>query len=399
MEQSLLSEPSQMASADQARSCKAGEQVTTGHSHEQIVAEPVRPSLTPTVQAEPVQLQLNRLEIEHPDWTNFVTGHSGAVLFHHPQWARLLADSYRYETFALTLADRSGQIYAGLPVVEISGPLRRKRWVSLPFTDSCSPLVTDGVHATFAFELDRLRAGSGVSALEVRALLAPGVFDAEVGTIHRLDLTPGLDDVYKGFSRSRVRPEIKRAAREGVTIREAKQPSDLTETFYNLHVATRRRQGVPVQPRRFFDLLWHRLLEPGLGFALIADLGGRAVAAAVFLAWNRTVIYKYAASDESSRWARPNHLLLWEAIRRSHETGAHTLDFGRSDAANDGLRRFKSGWGAHEEPLAYSTFANDAPAPRAYSSRRLQRLLQETIRRSPPWVCRTIGAAAYRYVA
>jgi CelD/BcsL family acetyltransferase involved in cellulose biosynthesis len=344
-------------------------------------------------------LQLRRLEIGDPDWRSFVAEQPRALLFHQPEWGRLLADCYGYRAFALAAADASGRIRAGVPVVEVSGPFRKTRWVALPFTDSCDPLVADDVGEAFAHELGRSRASSGISAIEVRGELAGPAFRVEAGTIHRLDLTPGLDALHRGFSKSRVRPEIKRAIREGVTVREATEESDLTTAFYGLHLETRRRQGVPVQPRRFFELLWRRLIEPGLGFALLADLGGRPVAGAVFLDWNGTVIYKYAASDETQRWARPNHLVLWEGIRRSHDAGAHTMDFGRSDSTNEGLRKFKAGWGAEEAPLVYSTFADSPPARRAQRSHRLQTILQSTIRRSPPWVCRAIGTAAYRYVA
>ena len=343
---------------------------------------------------------LKRLDLQDAGWNAFVAEQPQAVPFHHPVWARLLAACYRYDAFALADVDASGKVRAGLPVVEISGAMRRRRWVSLPFTDACAPLGDANAREAFVADLDGFRVRSGVSALELRFdVAARGAFAAEVGTIHRLDLTPGLDAVHKAFSKSRVRPEIRRAEREGVTIREADRESDLTHTYYRLHVATRRRQGVPVQTRRFFELLWRRLLAAGLGFALIAELDGQPVAGAIFLAWNGSVVYKYAASDEEYRWARPNHLVLWEAIRRSCGSGAHTLDFGRSDAGNIGLQKFKSGWGAIEEPLAYSTFADEAPARRAQTSRRLQHLLEKTIRRSPPWVCRAIGATAYRYVA
>ena len=378
--------------------CNAEEEV--GNSHEPSVDSLVRGGID-TQPAEELQLRFSRSDIEHPAWVDFVAGHPNAVLFHHPEWARLLADCYRFDAFALTATDRSGRIVAGLPVMEVSGLLRRRRWVALPFTDTCSPLLAADVGIAFASDLAAFRAVSGIRALEVRTDLDGGdeAFRAQVGTLHTLDLTPGLDAVHKTFSRSRVRPEIRRAEREGVRIREANQASDVTTTYYDLHVGTRRRQGVPVQPRRFFDLLWNRLLKPGLGFALIAELGGRPVAGAIFLVWNGTVIYKYAASDEAFRWARPNHLVLWEGIRRSCDANAHTLDFGRSESSNEGLRKFKSGWGATEAPLAYSTFADKAPAPRAHSSRTLQHLLEETIRRSPPWVCRALGETAYRYVA
>jgi hypothetical protein len=44
---------------------------------------------------------------------------------------------------------------------------------------------------------------------------------------------------------------------------------------------------------------------------------------------------------------------MWEAIRHYASTGATLFDFGRSSLTNEGLRRFKAGWGATEQVLAY----------------------------------------------
>jgi CelD/BcsL family acetyltransferase involved in cellulose biosynthesis len=166
--------------------------------------------------------------------------------------------------------------------------------------------------------------------------------------------------------------------------------------FYGLHVATRKRLGVPVQPRRFFELLWDGMLARQLGFVLVARKGRSPIASAVFLASNGRVTYKFSASD--SRYARlgGTHAVLWEAIRSSCRNGDRVFDFGRTDEGNRGLRDFKLGWGAREEPLAYTTLAPHTPSP---SSRRAHAALGRVIRRSPPWVARATGAIAYRYTA
>ena len=67
------------------------------------------------------------------------------------------------------------------------------------------------------------------------------------------------------------------------------------ETFYRLHLQTRRRLGVPVQPRRFFALLLERVIRTGLGFVLTAHRDNVPVAGALFCAWNGTVMCKYSA--------------------------------------------------------------------------------------------------------
>jgi Acetyltransferase (GNAT) domain len=304
----------------------------------------------------------------------------------------LLAECYGFPAFVLAECDEAGSVVAGLPVLEVRSIRRSRRSVSLPFTDICPPLG----ESTDRYE--KLVASSvrdGAPPLEVRAALEHGVRRAS-GVIHRLSLDSDPEVLYPRFHKSQVQRNIVRAAKEGVEIRRGLEKRDLTETFYQLHLATRRRQGVPVQPRRFFDLLWTRFLEPGLGFVSLAYAGQRAVAAAVFLHWNETVVYKYGASDAGALKLRPNHLLFWDVIQWACRHGYRTLDFGRTDAENKGLRSFKSGWGAVESPLVYTTFGG---SPNERGGGIATEALATIIRSSPPWVCRAAGELLYKYAA
>jgi lipid II:glycine glycyltransferase (peptidoglycan interpeptide bridge formation enzyme) len=214
--------------------------------------------------------------------------------------------------------------------------------------------------------------------------------------LHVLGLAADPDDLLPTFSKSQVRRNIVRSEREGVVVRHAERKSDLVDIYYDLHLRTRQRLGVPIQPRRFFELLWDRLLASGLGWLLIAEHGGRPVAGAVFLEWNGTTIYKFGASEADSWSVRPNHAIFWRAIRESCANGSRALDFGRTELANEGLRAFKAGWGTVEHPLVYTTLG---AAPSERGSGRLGAFLALTIRRSPRWVCRAMGETLYRYAA
>jgi len=156
--------------------------------------------------------------------------------------------------------------------------------------------------------------------------------------------------------------------------------------------------------------LWEQVLAPGIGFVLVATLGQVPVAGAVFLAWNGTLVYKYSASDFRYWGLRPNNLVLWTAIRWGCGTDFHTVDFGRTDMDNLGLRQFKNGWGTQERLLAYSTLPRRATTDRGNPARTMpghlargltggRGVLASMIRRSPSWVCRTIGELFYRYAA
>jgi hypothetical protein len=67
---------------------------------------------------------------------------------------------------------------------------------------------------------------------------------------------------------------------------------------------------------------------------------------------------------------------------------------GRTDSGNSGLRTFKSGWGAEEMPLAYTSLS-DKRRPDGVS--KVQPIMNAVIRNSPPWVCRTTGELLYKH--
>jgi CelD/BcsL family acetyltransferase involved in cellulose biosynthesis len=285
-------------------------------------------------------------------------------------------------------------IVAGAPVIE-TRRARRRTWTSLPFTDALDILGDDLHVAQLVHQADIERSAAGVTVLSFRCPVPGHGVASEVGVVHELPLTGSLEVLWAGFDKSRVRSEIRRAEREGVTVSESDNAEGMG-TFYDLHLKTRQRQGVPIQPRRFFALVLERLIETGLGAILIAEVQGRPAAAAILLRWNRTVIYKLAASERSLLRYKPNHALVWHAIQRAVREGDTRFDFGRSDGANSGLRAFKAGWGAREEQLTYTTVGG-VPAPDV--ANRGRHGLEAVIRHSPPFVCRLLGETLYRYAA
>ena len=334
------------------------------------------------------------LELDDPRWRAFVESRPEATPFHNPVWARLLADCYGFRTFAFVLGE-DDDIDAGVPVAEVRSLRGKKRWVALPFTDALAPLGQPDRLPELTTALDRQRSAEHIGSLEIRADARNG-FTSVRGLAHVLPLRPDPEALLRTFSKSQVQRSIARSVREGVSVREAEHEDDLLETFYGLHLRTRRRQGVPIQPKRFFTLLWDRMIARGLGTVLIAEIGGQAVASAVFLTWNQRVVYKFGASDHRAWGSRPNHAVFWEAIRRACAAGTEQLDFGRTDSGNEGLRAFKAGWGTEERPLVYTTFGDSSTSP---GSGALGSVLAATIRHSPPWVCRVLGETLYRHAA
>ena len=339
---------------------------------------------------------LDRLPLDSPEWLQLVQRMPGATVFHHPVWAAMIAGAYGFGAFALAhRREERGDYVAGIPVIELRHPLtRRRRWSSLPFTDTCPPLVVSDDAGSLAAELDARRGEEEIAQLEVGGAFAgaPATTSAR-RVLHTLPLDPDPDVVEKRY-RSSVRRNVRAARSSGLVLRRAVSESDMTDVFYRLQVLTRRRLGLPAQPRGFFRRLWQDVIAQGYGHLTIVELDGAPVAGAVFLVWNDVTIYKYGASDPRGWHLRPNNLIFADEIASACRAGCRSFHFGRTDVEDEGLRRFKLGWGAEEEPLHSTVFG--APAEEGGGP---PSVVRSVVRRSPPIVARMAGSVLYRYAA
>ena len=341
---------------------------------------------------------LHFLDLMDARWLDFMQRQPDANIFHHPAWTRMLATCYGFRTFALTLCASNGDIRAGIPIAESNRLLSGRRWTALPFSDHCSPLANDAESARGLMQSIRALANTrGAPRVEVRwpeesesARQAPASF-----VLHTMRLDAGMENVAARVHHSHLR-NVRIAQSHAVEIKRGIDRNAMEE-FYNLHLKTRHKQGVPVQPKCYFQLLDELILQKGLGFILLAYHEQKCLAGAVFLHWNWTLTYKYGASDESGLSVRPNHLIFWNAIQWGCANGYSLLDFGRSDMDNPGLRTFKNRWGASETPLCYTEFP---PVTHPHRSAGIfKNIVQTVIRNTPLEVCKLGGQLYYRYLS
>ncbi len=297
-----------------------------------------------------------------PDWDHLVRTHPDAGFFHSSAWAKVLAGTYQHKPFYLCFS-QDGKTVALLPLLEVASALTGRRGVCLPFSDSCSPLLFPGV------EILALRRTVGALARERKwrhaefrgefrlatEVRLPGTFYG-----HALDLRAGAEGLFSRFTGS-VRRAIRKGEASGLTVNVERTPEALEE-FTSLHVLTRKRHGVPPQPRRFFTQIYQQIIRPGLGFVVLARRGTTPVAGAIFFVWGDKAIYKFGASDQSEQSLRGNNLVMWEAIRFLAQSGVQQLDFGRTAFEHEGLRRFKLGWGTTERTITYCRFETKSQA-------------------------------------
>ena len=351
-----------------------------------------------------------------PDWDSIVAALPGYTLFHSSAWARVLHDAYGYTPTYLLLR-APGAPPAALPLMDIRSWLTGRRGVSLPFTDEVAPLAPDATTFSALLEAARTRGlHSGWKTLELRGAQSwlaalPHHQPSTSYWTHRLELNsahpppasglqpppsdlrplasglrppasvlrpppsalpppasglrppasglrppasdlPSNNPILDRFSPSHRRA-IRKAESSGLEVEFATSLEALRH-FYALLCLTRRRHGAPPQPWPFFAALHRHLLASARGVIVLARHQGRPIAGAVYLHSGPLVHYKYGASDESYQQLRANNLVMSRAIQWHAERGFASLDFGRTSLTNDGLRRFKLGWGTQESRLDYT---------------------------------------------
>jgi CelD/BcsL family acetyltransferase involved in cellulose biosynthesis len=305
----------------------------------------------PTLEGSERVVTVNPLQ--HAGWDALLEAHPDAWFFHGTAWAKVLRDTYGH-TPVYVARFRGERLEDLLPLMEVSSPWSGRRGVSLPFTDFSFPLKSGGQGAGALYERAMAEGRQrGWKYLECRS--SDEDWEGSTPSLaffgHVLELGRGEDFLFKNLDGS-LRRGIRKAEAAGLRI-QIDDTLESVHTYYALHCQTRRRHGLPPQPFRFFFNLHRHMMQAGLGFIVTARFENKPVAGAVFLRQGRQAIYKFGASDFAFQHLRPNNLLMWSGIRECAARGCARLHFGRTSVANEGLRRFKLGFGVREEEIKY----------------------------------------------
>jgi hypothetical protein len=331
------------------------------------------------------------------EWDNAISVHREATVFHSTAWARVLVDTYGHRPCYVQMSLNSN-LLALVPMMEVRSVLTKSRGICLPFSDYCSPLT----YSSFGNELvtqklQQIAHERRWSYFELRShsIIPYDVPASESYYGHSLDLRIGSEALISNFSSS-VQRAVRKARRSGLSVSLQTSP-DAMAKFYKLHVRTRRRHGVPPQPRSFFTNIQRHLINTGYGFIVLVERQKGPAAAAMFFKLGRHAVYKFGASDERLQELRANNLAMFEGIKYLAEGGAETLHFGRTDKENEGLRRFKLSWGATEETIDYARF-DTASASWKHSCNRRSTFHRRIFCALPGSLNRLAGAIIYPHL-
>jgi CelD/BcsL family acetyltransferase involved in cellulose biosynthesis len=346
--------------------------------------------------------------LEDARWTEFVSRHARSSIFHTAAWLEALRRTYGYEPLVITTSPSSEPLQNALVFCRIESWITGRRWVSLPFSDHCEPLVDSAAQLrSLLAALESAITREKLRYVEIRPLGPLATERGSAGSgrwqpglqycFHELDLSPPIETLFRNCHKDSTQRKIRRAEKEKLTHDDGRSDA-LMDAFYGLLIRTRRRHGLPPQPKK-----WFRNLADCFGDALkirVASKGTLPVAAILTIRHKDVLVYKYGCSDGEYNNLGGTHLLFWRSIEEAKREGLRTFDLGRSDAGNQGLITFKDRWGAASSTLSYATL--NASVPKQSLAPSIPGWKEEAIHRVfsrlPDKILRLIGALAYKHI-
>jgi lipid II:glycine glycyltransferase (peptidoglycan interpeptide bridge formation enzyme) len=304
--------------------------------------------------------------LRDPRWNEFIERHPRSSVFHRQEWLRALQRTYGYEPFVVSTSAPARELENGLLCCRVKSWLTGRRFVSLPFSDHCDPLVTnDDELDCLLSHLKHFVDAQKWTYIEIRPTLAkPGktteLEQSVAYYLHCVDLRKDIQKLFCSFHKNCVQRKIRRAETESLDYEEGCSEA-LLQKFYRLLVMTRKRQHLPPQPCQWFR---HLMAELGQNLKIrVVSKDGVAVASIMTILHKQTMTYKYGCSDVRYNKLGGTALLFWNTIQEAKRVECVAFDLGRSALDNAGLIAFKEHWGASRSVINYWRYPHKPNRP------------------------------------
>lgn len=319
---------------------------------------------------------ISQVKIPASVWNNFVDSCSDAWLLHRSEMLDAFDAWDMNSDISFAIVDKE-EIVGVFPLFVKRIPY--KRFFHINYLDSVGGLaLSDALSAEKADEVRMLVRGhlkslssfwysprislllNGLAPARDDDVLAlksgfQGFIDQDCSThSYHVNLQQSEDCLWSGMM-GRSRTAIRKALKNGVSIRKAICNDDDLKHYYSLHMATCTRTGARPHAREFFKLVWDLFLEQKLCDVWFAEQNREIIAACVTGAYKKRAHYWSGASLRAGQQVGANNLLIWTAIKHYQESGYLKFDCGEAFLSADGgkmkgLSDFKASFGGDIVP-------------------------------------------------
>lgn len=287
-------------------------------------------------------------KINRDKWNEMVSRCPHTSIYNTWNWIQTIHEAYDSE-INVTIVKNEAIYYCALPLVLTFTPFIGKRYISLPYSDHYPFLLLNDSKSNtilnFLFNNmdDSIQIRDEIERMSKK----------HIGYYHTLNLTTNPGEVFQKFEKKQVQQRIKKLDYNELNL-ETGTTDYFFENLYNLLLSSRIRLNSFHPSKKYFRALSKYILQENKGYIGLVKYRSKIIAGGLFLTHNKTVYFKHGASLTEYWNLHPNHFLIWEIIKRSCFKNFDCFDFGRTGIENNGLRIFKTNWGAYEKKLFYS---------------------------------------------
>lgn len=264
----------------------------------------------------------------------------------------------------------------------------------MPFVSYGGPLGDDAAIQALAAHADALAREGRVDLLELRSARELPI---QLPVSHRkitvvLPLAPSDPDAVFKALKAKLRSQVRRPTKEGVEVRFGADQAPHFHAIFSRHM---RDLGTPTLPLDWFTGLAETFGDD-VWFAC-AWYKGQPIAGGAGFRWPGEFEITWASSLREHNAISPNMAVYWALIERAAREGLTRFNFGRCTEGSP-THRFKSQWGAIDEPLFwYHGGVRGTEAVPSQSSGKFA-LATRIWQRLPLSITRALGPRLVRYI-
>lgn len=324
-------------------------------------------------------------------WDACVAAHGGSV-FQRWGWKGVYETAYALE--APYLAAYAGATVAGvLPLVRVRSPVFGEHLVSVPWLNTGGPVGTPEACRALAAAAVARQGRARAVELRARAPRPPdglGLTPTPRKVTVVLPLVPGDPEGTVRRLDAKVRSQVRRAARDGITVRFG---PEMLDPFHAVYVEHMRDLGSPAHSLGFLEAIV-RLLGEG-AWVGVAYAGDTPIAGGFAIVDGDELEMTWASALRRHARSAPNMALYGAFVQRAASAGLARFNFGRCTPGS-GTHRFKRQWGGDDEALAWERHPAPAGGEAPDGVGRVARAASAVWRHLPLPLVRRLGPALLR---
>jgi len=278
------------------------------------------------------------------------------MVFHEPAWARVTERGFGAESCAVVFV-RDGVVRGGLLGFTFRTLWAKLLYVSFPYGGVIGDAPSGAELTRLLGDIARRLGVSRIRITDCPRLPAAEFagFDRVELRTHLLDLSCGDYEVLWSGFKSRIRRDVRKAERAGVTVSQGSDAGHLS-AFYALYLESMKRNAALAKyAQELVNAMVEELGPADRCAVLLARREGEPIAGILVVDSSNMSHYLMGGSTTAGLAHCPNDLLLHTAIRRAVDKRLEAFDFLPSGNDDPALEQFKAKWGATPLPLFVHT--------------------------------------------